>query len=190
MFTLLRGTAEAHGHLLTLRSHLVFRTAASLAAYLFLSLMYTLIALAFGAPMTGRYSQGVGFVVLWMLNWCTMGACGLVMEAVFTIVGMKWAVFFLNFWLIVNASGGFASVEVMPEFYRFGYGVPFFHAVSGDQRLCSRHRGFGGLRETRLMSLRGRFRERERWFLGRKVDWESILESWWRGWWGVGRVWQ
>jgi hypothetical protein len=107
------------------------RTISSLSAYLFLSLMYTLAVLAFGIPLTGYYAtQGAGFMALWMLSWCTMGACGLVMEFVFTIIGMQWAPFFLNVWLITNASGAFATFELMAGFYQYGYAVPFYHAVS------------------------------------------------------------
>jgi hypothetical protein len=93
--------------------------------------MYTLGILAFGIPLVGHYAtQGAGFMALWMLSWCTMGACGLVMEFVFTVIGMQWAPFFLNIWLITNASGAFASFELMAGFYQYGYAVPFHHAVS------------------------------------------------------------
>ena len=59
-----------------------------------------------------------------------MGACGLVMEAVFTVVGMRWASFGLNVWLIANASASFGSFELMAGFYRYGYAMPFYHCVS------------------------------------------------------------
>jgi hypothetical protein len=52
------------------------------------------------------------------------------MESVFTIIGMHWAPFFLNVWLITNASGAFASFELMAEFYKYGYAIPFYHCVS------------------------------------------------------------
>lgn len=93
--------------------------------------MYTLAVLAFGIPLTGHYTTpGSGFVALWMLNWCTMGACGLIMEAVFTVVGMPWAPFGLNIWLIANASASFTSFELMVGFYKYGYAMPFYHCVS------------------------------------------------------------
>jgi hypothetical protein len=93
--------------------------------------MYTLTVLAFGIPLDGYYTvSGRGFMALWMLNWCTMGACGLVMEAVFTVVGMQWAPFGLNIWLIANVSACFSSFEVMVGFYRYGYAMPFYHCVS------------------------------------------------------------
>jgi hypothetical protein len=93
--------------------------------------MYTLAILAFSIPLTSHYeTAGKGFMVFWMLNWCTMGACGLVMEAVFTVVGMRWAPFGLNVWLIANASASFGSFELMAGFYRYGYAMPFYHCVS------------------------------------------------------------
>ena len=59
-----------------------------------------------------------------------MGACGLIMESVFTVIGMQWTPFFLNVWLISNASGAFASFELMASFYKYGYAIPFYHCVS------------------------------------------------------------
>ncbi|KAF2020579.1 hypothetical protein BU24DRAFT_469342 [Aaosphaeria arxii CBS 175.79] len=130
VFSILRATAELHGHLMTLQTHIVSRTISSLASYFILSLMYTLCLLAFSIPVTGKFTPaGSGFMVLWMLNWCTMGACGLVMESTFTIIGMKWAPYFLNIWLISNVCGSFTSMELMPDFYEYGYCMPFYHAI-------------------------------------------------------------
>lgn len=55
MFVTLRQGAEEKGHLLTLRTHLYMRTAASFGSYFVLSLMYTLIILAFSVPLTGKH---------------------------------------------------------------------------------------------------------------------------------------
>ena len=52
------------------------------------------------------------------------------MEAVFTVVGMPWAPFGLNIWLIANASASFTSFELMVGFYKYGYAMPFYHCVS------------------------------------------------------------
>ncbi|KAF2118072.1 hypothetical protein BDV96DRAFT_680016 [Lophiotrema nucula] len=137
IFTILRAGAETFGHLFTLPTQLYIRTFSSLACYFFLSLMYTLVTLAFSIPLTGHYptSSGSGFMTLWMLNWCTMGACGLIMEAADTLIGMFWAPFFLNMWLIINASGAFASFEVMPGFYQYGYAVPFYHTIQATRTI-------------------------------------------------------
>ncbi|KAF1841397.1 uncharacterized protein K460DRAFT_166555 [Cucurbitaria berberidis CBS 394.84] len=136
IFTILRAGAELHGHLFTLRTTLILRTVSSLSAYFFLALMYTLGMLAFSIPLTGHYStSGAGFMALWMLNFCMMGACGLVMESVSTIIGIQWAPFFLNIWLITNASGAFASFELMAEFYKFGYAMPFYHCIRATRTI-------------------------------------------------------
>jgi hypothetical protein len=37
-----------------------------------MALTCTLTNLAFGVPMDGYFSQGVGFMVFWMLNTCTI----------------------------------------------------------------------------------------------------------------------
>lgn len=93
--------------------------------------MYTLALLAFQIPLTGHFgSTAAGFMALWMLNWFTMAACGFVLDAASTLIGMPWAPFFLNLFLIVNVAGSFASFEVMPGFYRYGYAVVFYHTVS------------------------------------------------------------
>ena len=73
-FQILRTNGLVMGAKLRLRSTLVFRTIAALGAYFVLSLMYTLINRAFSVPMSGRYTEGAGFMVYWMLNWCTMAA--------------------------------------------------------------------------------------------------------------------
>ncbi|KAF2728008.1 hypothetical protein EJ04DRAFT_557036 [Polyplosphaeria fusca] len=136
VFIILRGTAETYGHILSLPSHLAFRTLASSTSYLFLSLTYTLIILAFSVPLTAHFSsRGAGFMVLWMLNWFTMGACGLVMEAVDTVIGMQWAPFFLNVWLIVNASAGFGAFEMMVGFYEYGWATPFVHCIQASRTI-------------------------------------------------------
>ena len=73
IFQILRTTGTIIGSKLNLRSALLFRTTIALLAYLFMSLWYSLINLAFGIPMDRFLGRG-GFVVFWMLNWCTMGA--------------------------------------------------------------------------------------------------------------------
>ena len=73
IFQILHVAATIIGPALKLSSTLIFRITASLTSYLWLSLTYTLVNYAFGVPMDRVYGHG-GFVVYWMLNWCTMGA--------------------------------------------------------------------------------------------------------------------
>ncbi|KAH7064270.1 hypothetical protein BKA63DRAFT_608550 [Paraphoma chrysanthemicola] len=132
IFTVLRAGAERHGHIFTLPTTLKLRTICSLAAYLFLSLMYTLAIRAFSVSLNGHFSRpGAGFMILWLLHFFTMGACGLVMESICTVIGMEWGPYLLNIWLILNASGAFASFEIMPSFYKYGYAMPFYHCAQG-----------------------------------------------------------
>jgi hypothetical protein len=74
IFQILRTNGLVVGAKLRLRSALIFRTIASLGAYFVLSLMYTLINRAFSVPMSGTFTECSGFMVYWMLNWCTMAA--------------------------------------------------------------------------------------------------------------------
>ena len=73
VFQILHINGDLLGAKLNLTSALAFRAIAALIAYLSISLWYTLINLAFGVPMTRRFGHG-GFMVYWMLNFCTMGA--------------------------------------------------------------------------------------------------------------------
>ena len=123
----------------------------------------------------------------WCLNFCTMGAgecvgmgdcslhclhffyrelemansgiVGLPMESLFTLIGLKWAGYFLSFCkdspplllsrlhalstenfkhliggfcigIIVNVSPAFTSYDTMPSFFQYGYAFPFYHSVS------------------------------------------------------------
>jgi hypothetical protein len=62
-----------------------------------------------------------------MLNSLTMGASGLVIESLFTLIGVQWSPFF-KIWLISNASDAFGSFDTMPGFYEYGVAMPFWHA--------------------------------------------------------------
>jgi hypothetical protein len=60
------------GSSLNLRSIFLFRFVVGLCTYTVMALVYSLINLAFHIPMDGYFSQGVGFMVFWMLNTCTI----------------------------------------------------------------------------------------------------------------------
>ncbi|MCJ1401876.1 hypothetical protein MMC11_005093 [Xylographa trunciseda] len=134
IFQILRANAELIGADLNLASTLLFRFVSSITAYLFLSLSYTLINLAFGVPLNRVFGRS-GFVIYWMLNACTMGALGLPMESLFTLIGLRWAGYFLSFWVIINVSSAFAAFEIMPTFYEYGYGFPFFNSIQGARSI-------------------------------------------------------
>ena len=62
----------------------MFRTFNALMAYFIISLWYTLINLAFGVPIT-RVFGGSGFLIYWMLNFCTMAAGMVFMTLIITM---------------------------------------------------------------------------------------------------------
>ena len=131
--------------MLNIRSTILFRTTNTLLVYLLLSLAYALVNLAFGVPLGTVYGAGGGFFVFWMLSAFTMAACGLPMEAVFALVGIRWAPFLMNVWLIVNVSGAFTSFELMPGFFKFGYATPFFNCIQGTRTILFGERSHLGL---------------------------------------------
>jgi hypothetical protein len=57
------------------------------------------------------------------------------MESLFTFIGLKWAGYFLSFWIIFNVSGAFTSFELMPGFYKYGYGFPFYNSIQGARAI-------------------------------------------------------
>ena len=57
------------------------------------------------------------------------------MESLFTLIGLKWAGYFLSFWIVVNVASSFTSLEVMPDFYAYGYGFPFFNSIQGARTI-------------------------------------------------------
>jgi len=126
VFQITRSSAVMVGSKLNLRSTLIFRVVVSLVAYLVISRWCTLINLAFGVS-TQRFLGRRGFVVLWLLNMCTMGAgafvsasggclfwclwntygfgeavadkmiVGLPMESLHTVIGLEYSGYFLAF---------------------------------------------------------------------------------------------
>jgi hypothetical protein len=115
---------------------------ATLTAYLFLSLFYSLISLAFQiafssglAPHTEvanpatAYGKG-SFPVYWMVNFVGMTALGLACENVAMVVGMPYTSFWVIFWVITNVSTSFYSVTLAPGFYQWGYAWPLHHSES------------------------------------------------------------
>ncbi|OQO09312.1 hypothetical protein B0A48_04710 [Cryoendolithus antarcticus] len=132
----------------------IWRWFATMAAYFFLSLAYSLISLAFqinfigGVPGTGdptavtpiefgnpaSYGRGT-FIVYWMLNWVGMMALGLACENVAMIVGQPWVALWLIFWVITNVSTSFYDIDLSPHFYYWGYAWPLHQIVEGSRQI-------------------------------------------------------
>ncbi|KAB8297628.1 hypothetical protein EYC80_001436 [Monilinia laxa] len=126
---------------------IIWRWLSTIVAYLFLSLSYSLISLAFQIPFsTGSRSEimvespatafGKGsFVVYWMLNWVGMGALGLACENVSMVVGQPWTALWLIFWVITNVSTSFYCIDLAPKFYYWGYAWPLHNIVEASRHI-------------------------------------------------------
>jgi hypothetical protein len=120
----------------------MWRWCATILAYLFLSLAYSFISMAFQVnfthtnPITSQtsvtdiaygnpisYGHGT-FIVYWMLNFWGMIALGLACENVSMIVGQPWTALWLIFWVITNVSTSFYDIDIEPHFYYWGYAWP------------------------------------------------------------------
>ncbi|OJD34904.1 mnng and nitrosoguanidine resistance protein [Diplodia corticola] len=135
----------------------VWRWCATLAAYLCLSLAYSLVSLAFQISFAGSatgdgFSEvlptnaergnaaaygkgGAAFLVYWMLNFCGMAALGLACENVAMLIGQPWMGMWLIFWVITNVSTAFYDIDTEPAFYRWGYAWPLHHVVQGSRTI-------------------------------------------------------
>jgi hypothetical protein len=132
---------------------IIWRWCATISAYLFLSLAYSFVSLAFQInfthtnPITSTtqatdvsylnpvaYGHGT-FVVYWMLNFWGMIALGLACENMAMVVGAPWMGMWLIFWVITNVSTGFYDIEVAPAFYRWGYAWPLHSVVEASRQI-------------------------------------------------------
>lgn len=110
--------------------YLLYRLLASLASYLWLSLMYSFVTLAMQVDFTVTFGKS-GFLVYWMTSWLTMWVVGSVNE----IVAM-WCIlfypplmgFWLLFWVIVNIAPTFAPLALSPKVFRYGYALPLHNS--------------------------------------------------------------
>lgn len=132
---------------------IVWRYFATIVAYLFLSLCYSLVSLAFQIPFSRTPPPGLSswpktdvaenanylgratFVVYWLLNWAGMAALGLACENVAMIIGQPWTALWLIFWVITNVSTGFYALELAPAFFRWGYAWPLRQVVYASRTL-------------------------------------------------------
>lgn len=128
---------------------IIWRWLATVAAYCLISLIYSLISLAFQIPFTEPpashvYSSPPGgatayghatFLVYWLVNYLGMCALGLACENVAMIVGQPWVALWLVFWVITNVATSFYSLDLAPGFYGWGYAWPLHHIVEASRQL-------------------------------------------------------
>ncbi|KAI5823692.1 hypothetical protein K523DRAFT_134900 [Schizophyllum commune Tattone D] len=122
------GAREASGleRKLTTRSLILLRLATSFLAYFFISLLYSLLSKAFQVPFDRKYGDA-GFVLFWMINFVGMLCLGLSLEAMITLLTIRFMPFFMILWIITNVSVCFMPIEVLPKFYHYGYAMPFYN---------------------------------------------------------------
>ncbi|KAJ6560477.1 hypothetical protein B0H10DRAFT_2115024 [Mycena sp. CBHHK59/15] len=111
---------------LTLAALIRVRLLTSFVSYFFIALFYTMLSRAFQLPFERRFGGG-GFVIFWMLNWVGMLACGLALEAMITLLTVRFVPFFLIVWIISNVSVSLWPLQVLPHVYRYGYAFPFYN---------------------------------------------------------------
>ncbi len=121
---------------------IVWRWCATVAAYFFLSLAYSLMPLAFQIPLSNPTASptepainpnaygSATFVVYWMLNFVGMAAVGLACENVAMALGQPWTAMWLIFWVITNVTTAFYSLDLSPRFYYWGYAWPLHNGES------------------------------------------------------------
>lgn len=100
---------------------------------------YSLVNLAFQLPMDGNgyasFGPQAGFVVFWMLNFFTLMALGGMMEAMLTLVTIKFFPIFLACWILTNITASFFPATLMPHWYRYAYAMPFYHSTIGCKHI-------------------------------------------------------
>ncbi len=115
---------------------ILWRWLATIVAYLFMSLAYSLISLAFQIPFNNpaapatqvandpdAYGKGT-FVVYWMINYVGMIALGIACENMAMVIGQPWTALWLIFWVITNVATSFYALDLAPKWYYWGYAWP------------------------------------------------------------------
>jgi len=139
------GALEKRGLELSYLGKLALRFAPLPIAYLILSLSYSLINLAFQLPMDGNgyadFGPQSGFMIFWMLNFISLGALGMAMESMLTLLTIKFLPIGLVVWILTNITSSFFPATIMPGVYRYSYAMPFWHNTNACKHI------FWGARE-------------------------------------------
>jgi hypothetical protein len=134
------------GHNKVYFAHLVvWKYCSTVGAYVFMSLAYSLVSLAFNISFSaqpGSHTEVVSpanayghasFVVYWMINFIGMCALGLACENMAMLLGTPWTALWLIFWVITNVSTAFYPLETAPGFYLFGLAWPLHSVVEATR---------------------------------------------------------
>lgn len=126
---------------------IIWRWVATVVAYFFVSLGYSLVSLAMHVPFWmppasstevafNPTAYGLGsFPVWWMINFLGMVALGFASENVAMVVGQPWSALWLIFWVITNVTTSFYAYEVIPVFYSWGYAWPLHSVVEASRHI-------------------------------------------------------
>lgn len=107
--------------------YLCMRFCTPAVAYIFISLMITLLNVAFELPYGAAFPYGGGFMTWWCLSYTGMLVCGLTLESVITLIGPKFIGIFLIFFIISNVSVSNYPPALMNRFFQYGYAMPFYN---------------------------------------------------------------
>ncbi|EKM78185.1 hypothetical protein AGABI1DRAFT_75662 [Agaricus bisporus var. burnettii JB137-S8] len=111
------------------------RIITAVIAYFFVSLMYSLLNVAFQIDFTRHFGRS-GFMAFWMLNWAGMMAVGLALESMITLLTTRFIPFFMITWILSNVSVCIAPIQVLPGIYRYGYAAPFYNLSRGFRTIA------------------------------------------------------
>ncbi|ORY60012.1 MNNG and nitrosoguanidine resistance protein [Pseudomassariella vexata] len=126
---------------------IIWRWLATMTAYFIISLVYSLVSLAFQVPFwpspasptsvaLGATAYGrASFPVYWMLNFVGMCALGIACENVAMLVGQPWTALWLIFWVITNVSTSFYAIDLAPGFFKWGYAWPLHNIVEASRHI-------------------------------------------------------
>lgn len=123
-----RQAMEPISQKMTLGSQVLLRIAVPVVGYFWISIMYSLVSLAFLVDFNRKYGKG-GFPLYWCMNFTSMLGLGFVMELVLLAAGLLIFPFFLLFWVVLNVSVAFLDIADEDHFY----------SVSGLAMIVRRH---------------------------------------------------
>ncbi len=124
---------------------IIWRYLATVGSYFFLSLVYSLVSLAYLLPMNNptaspvwpasnpnAYGKGT-FPVYWMINFVGMTVFGIASENMAMVLGNPWTALWLIFWIISNVSTGFYAIDLAPGFFKWGYAWPMHNIIEATR---------------------------------------------------------
>lgn len=110
---------------------LMYRFSFSQLNFLVLSLVYSLLTIAFQVPVGNAFGEGGGFMVLWMTMYMFFSATGGTMEVLGTFIRYTGKTYLLPpimfFLIVVNISCTFGALVLSPGLYHYGKGLPMFN---------------------------------------------------------------